>query len=627
MCGIAGGWFRNSSDQVVRRINEAIELMRYRGPDQFGYEQFKIAEGVFCLGHTRLSIIDLSDAGRQPMHTPDGRFCLVFNGEIYNYQELKNELKNIGYTFLSDSDTEVLLTAWLHWGRDSIHRLVGMFAFAVLDKFKKSLTCVRDAFGIKPLFYACDEGSFYFASQIDALKKLKGRTAELDWQQSYNYLVHANYDIDERTFFRDVFNLLPGHVLEINLVSRGISIERWWQPTISQTSNITFKEAAEILREMFLENIRLHLRSDVPLGAALSGGLDSSAVVCAMRHIEPHATINTFSYIAKGHSISEEAWVDFINKRIDAKSHKVSVSSEDLISDLDNLIAAQGEPFGSTSIYAQYRVFKLAKDNGITVTLDGQGADELLAGYIGYPGQRLHSLINQMRFFDAISFLNNWGKWPGRTRIGGATRLIGELTNGAFNKALRHLSGRLESPKWINSGVLKDAGVEVSLPRTFATSNANGRRLIAKLADALTRCGLPALLRHGDRNSMRFSIESRVPFLTTRLADFLLSLPEEYLVSQTGETKSVFRAAMRGIVPDEILDRKDKIGFAAPDQNLLIGMAGTFRSWLSENMGIPFFNQTEVLRLFDLIVNRKKPFNLQVWRWVNFARWYRNVFL
>ncbi|HNC19643.1 asparagine synthase (glutamine-hydrolyzing) [Accumulibacter sp.] len=626
MCGIFGGVWRRAPRHLERSVSDASRALRFRGPDDNGQEVIHFGPATLALGHTRLSIIDLGPGGHQPMQSADGAVSIVFNGEIYNYRELRSELSLLQHQFVSDSDTEVLLAAWCQWGRNCLTRLVGMFAFVVFDRAKGTLTCVRDAFGIKPLFYAREQDDFLFASEIPAIRSLKQERVELDWQRAYDYLVHGDYDSGPRSFLEGVFHLQPGHLLELDVASgRLAEAERWWSPRVTERHDLPFAQAAERLRESFLDSIRLHLRSDVPLGAALSGGIDSSAVVCAMRHVAPDLTINTFSYVARGSAVSEESWVDRINEHVGAVPHKVVVSASELASDLDEMIRAQGEPFGSTSIYAQYRVFRLAREHGVTVTLDGQGADEMLAGYHGYPGQRIRSLVEQGKFGEALHFLDQWARWPGRSRSSGVKRAIGELTRGTIlNDLLRRLGGIRALPAWITPAPLRDRGILSRHPQVQSQRSREdlGRRLVAELALSLTQRGLPALLRHGDRNSMRFSVESRVPFLTCEMADFLLSLPEAYLISPGGETKRIFRAAMRGIVPDDVLDRRDKIGFATPEQEWLLGMADTVREWLSVDLHLPFFNQGEVLKEFDRITSGRKPFSWQVWRWINFSRWH-----
>jgi asparagine synthase (glutamine-hydrolysing) len=626
MCGILGSFFE--SQLTDRQINSALSKMNNRGPDDRGYVRFDIAQpSELILGHTRLSIIDLSSAGHQPMNSQNGRFCIVFNGEIYNYKELRQELKGLGHAFLTESDTEVLLMAWQCWGEECLTRLIGMFAFGVYDKQLNTITCVRDAFGIKPFFFAEDGGQFFFASDINALLELREQPKKLCLQRAYDYLVQGVYDNNELTFIEGVKHLMPGCLMEFNLSKASITKTiKWWTPSIKERTDLSFEQAAEKVREQFLENIKLHLRSDVPLGAALSGGIDSSAVVCAMRYLEPKADIHTFSYIAKDSHISEEKWVDFINEHTHAKSFKVVANEHELLRDLDDLIHAQGEPFDSTSIYAQYRVFQLAKQSGMTVTLDGQGADELLAGYSGYPVQRMQSLFEKREFQTLLSFTHQWKSWPGRGSVKAYKCLGVGIAPNNLRPLLKNLFIKSPKPDWLNVEYLLQHGVVLKTELQSQLADNHGRRVVETLANSLQLAGLPQLLRHGDRNSMRFSVESRVPFLTIPTADLLLSLPEEYLISNKGETKSIFRAAMRGIVPDQILDRKDKVAFETPEKVWFTAMAPILRKWLEDTKEIDFINTNALLIDFDLIMEGKKPFTSKVWRWVNFTRWHKNFF-
>lgn len=626
MCGILGGLFKSQLSE--EQINLALSKMDNRGPDDNGYVCYEIEQsGELLLGHTRLSIIDLSSAGHQPMSSQDGRYSIIFNGEIYNYKELREELKSAGYVFSTETDTEVLLKAWQYWGQECLPRLIGMFAFVVYDVHLKTISCVRDAFGIKPFFFAEGDGEFIFASDISALLQLHEQDKKLCLQRAYDYLVHGVYDNNDLTFFDGVKHLMPGCLIEFDLSKACITKDlKWWTPSIKERTDLTFDEAAEMLREQFLENVKLHLRSDVPLGAALSGGIDSSAVVCAMRYLVPKGDIHTFSYIAKDSTVSEENWVDFVNEHTRAISYKTVSNGDELLRDLDDLIQAQGEPFGSTSIYAQYRVFQLAKQNGISVTLDGQGADELLAGYSGYPVQRMQSIFEQRDLNTLLSFTNHWKKWPGRGGAKAYKCLAAGISPNNLRPFLKNVFVNSSKPSWLNFDFLFERGVALKTVPQVQTSDNRGRRVVETLANTLQTDGLPQLLRHGDRNSMRFSVESRVPFLTLPTANLLLSLPEHYLISNRGETKSVFRAAMRGIVPDQILDRKDKVGFATPEQVWLTGMAPTLRKWLEDAQGIEFINTNELLSEFDLIIAGKKAFTWQVWRWVNFIRWHKSVF-
>lgn len=628
MCGISGYFLKHHFRSTVKPdLIGSLSRLTHRGPDDSGIEKSHLVWGDIGLAQARLSIIDLSELGHQPMFSDDGRYALVYNGEIYNYLELKNELKELGVKFVGSSDTEVLLKAWIVWGESCISRLIGMFAFAVCDKQNGKLTLVRDAFGIKPLFYASQDWGFCFASEPDALLILRGSGAELNYQRAYDYLVHGDYDSNESTFFGGVNQIPPGTYAAFDLSSgRLLQTERWWSPKVIETAGLSITAASKELRELFLDSIRLHLRSDVPLGAALSGGIDSSAVVCAMRYLEPNASIHTFSYIAKDSSESEEIWVDKVNSYINAIPHSVYADSQDMMRDLDEMIICQGEPFGGTSIYAQFRVFKLAKECGVTVTLDGQGADELLAGYHGYPGPRFKSMLFQGHPFKAAKFLNSWSKWPGRSLWRGVRLAGAEFLGGDLYQQLRSLTFGSNVPSWINNSYLMQQGVDLVYPVQRGDSSIPERGLIAALSLAATSRGLPALLRHSDRNSMHFSIESRVPFLTTKLADFTYSLPEHYLVSNEGETKCVFRMAMRGIVPDEILDRRDKVGFSTPESDWLKNIISTPEEWLVKGPQLDFLNHDEICRQIKEMASGKQKVTQQAWRWINFYKWYELVF-
>jgi asparagine synthase (glutamine-hydrolysing) len=622
MCGILGVWMADAVAGLEERVRHATTRMEHRGPDHQGFTTFRWDGGALAFGQTRLSIIDLTDAGHQPMRSRDGRYTVVYNGEVCNYRELRAELAELGHTFASDSDTEVLLAAWAQWGEAALPRLVGMFAFAMYDAATHSLTLARDAFGIKPLFYAVGTGWLAFASEPGPLRELLPQRPRLNLQRAYDYLVFGRYDDGADTFVEGVLHLLPGHVTRFTL-DGGAAGEprRWWWPSPAERADHSFADAADRIRSMFLDSVRLHLRSDVRLGAALSGGIDSSAIVCAMRAVEPDLPIHTFSFVAPGAPTDEGRWADVVAAQVGATAHKVRVAPEELAADLDDLIAAQSEPFGSTSIYAQYRVFRLAREEGVTVMLEGQGADELFAGYHGYPGPRMRGMVERGQFGSVLRFARAWSAWPGRSPALAAMALGMELAPRPVHALAYRVAGR-SRPPWLNAGPLLEAGVRLERGGTVPPRELRGRRLAETLRFQLSADGLPALLRHGDRNSMRWSVESRVPFLTTALAEYVLALPEEYLVSRAGETKHVLRAAFRGLVPDPILDRRDKVGFDTPEQAWLGAIAGQVRDWLRTDLGLPFFNHQRVVTEFEAMLAGHRPFGWQAWRWINFSRWY-----
>lgn len=626
MCGVIGV-IASPGISPASRVEAGLASLRHRGPNHQQANMYAVAGREVWLGHTRLSIIDLDSEANQPMYSEDGRYVMIFNGEIYNYIELRQELKALGKVFRTSSDTEVLLQSWTHWGDACLERLDGMFAFVVLDKLQQTITCVRDPFGIKPFFYALLGGAFYFASEMPAMLDLLPSKPHPDVQREYDYLVHGDYDSSDYTFVEGVRQLMPAHAITVDVASCSVrSMCRWWEPSVEQTSTLSFVDAAEAVREQFLLNIKRQLRSDVPLGAALSGGIDSSAVVCAMRHLEPDLPVHTFSFVASDSSISEERWVDVINQHVGAIPHKVRATADDLANDIDEMILAQGEPFGSTSIYAQYRVFKLAQKCGVTVTLDGQGADELLAGYVGYPGYRLLSYFSQGRVIGATQFARAWHRWPGRTYKSMALDVARATFPDAAYRWARGIGGRSAAPEWINTNRLYESGVRMSEWRPDEAPSLRGRHVVSRLRSSLQHRGLPRLLRHGDRNSMHFSIESRVPFLSRSLCELLYSLPEEFLISPRGETKSVFRAAMRSIVPDAILDRKDKVGFATPENAWLRRLMPVLHQWIKETDAVTLLDLPNTTRLLEGMLERPQIFGWQVWRLVNFARWSQRVF-
>ncbi len=626
MCGVAGLVSTGPVDLVNQQVEKALNRLSHRGPDDEGIEVLSRGERSVVFGHRRLSIIDLSSAGHQPMTSRDGRYTLVFNGEIYNYREIREELVNIGQPCATETDTEVLLIAWSLWGESILTRLIGMFAFAIFDSVNQEITVARDGFGIKPLFWSVADNQFCFASEPEALGELLHRPLAPNSSVVARFLMTGSYDLGEETFFDKVYRVEPGTALVVNLRNTTLTpqVRRWWHPGVGVGASTTMGDAVDLIQERFLESVRLHLRSDVPLGFALSGGIDSSAVVCAVNHLEPDAQLNTFSFVSPGAHDNEETWIDAVNKIVSANEHKVSANPENLHDDLLELIKIQGEPFGDTSIYAQYLVYRLAKEAGVTVTLDGQGADELFAGYSGYVERRLRSLVDEWKFLDAASLLGQWSSWPGRSRRGALLDTISLHLPVRWIATARSLLK--ERPGGINLSWLH-GDVKNLYSRGFPISSGDhGRQLVSMLRWELTQGGLGNLMRHGDRNSMRWSIESRVPFLTIPLAEAALSLPEEFLLSPNGETKHVLRGALRGIVPDLILDRKDKIGFQTPESRWLLGLKSEILSSWLDGLDLVDVVNADVARRGIRHQLERGHVSQELWRYLNVSLWATNFF-
>lgn len=630
MCGI-GGLIQAPPGPVKPEWMQAfLKHLEHRGPDDSGWVSMhrgRIRDGnqalddVFAealLLHRRLSILDLSEAGHQPMSTPDCRYWITFNGEIYNYLELRDELRGLGYRFRSQSDTEVLLAAYRQWGSKALTRLVGMFAFAVVDMQTRKVFLARDCFGIKPLYYALWQEGFAFASEIKPLLELPGVTREINARRLYDYLCGGITDHGGETMFAAVKQLPAAHYMELQLENPRIATAvRYWDIDWTQRAELSFDAASTRLRDLFVDNVRMHLRSDVPVGAALSGGIDSSSIVSVMRLLDPKLDIHTFSYIADDPALSEERWVDIVSRQMRTVVHKVRLGAEELQGDVDSLIEAQGEPFMSTSMYAQWRIFQAARKAGIKVMLDGQGADELLGGYASHRAAMLAGLVGQGRVLDAQRLARSMSGafgWPKALALA-----IGRTLPDWIQSTIRTVTGRNTVPEWINAPWFEARGIDTREPAVKV-----GRRsLMRELYRTLTETSVPMLLHYEDRNSMAFSIESRVPFLTPALAQFLFSLPAEYLVAVDGTSKTVFRRAMRGIVPDQVLERRDKVGFPTPEREWLMAHRPFVERVLKGEAArmIPALRLDYILQVWEYALQGRQPLDARMWRWLSLIQW------
>ena len=632
MCGIAGQIVHTQAG--VASAERMSQQLQHRGPDDWGFYAESSAGSRLTrdatrlgphpwlvLAHRRLAIVDLTDAASQPMRSHDGRYVLVFNGEIYNYLELREQLVGLGCQFRSQSDSEVLLQALIQWGVDALPRLIGMFAFAFLDTTTQQLLLARDFFGIKPLYYSATHEQFSFSSEPQVLVEQQEHP-RANAQRLFHYLRWGVTDFGHETLYANIVQVPPAHYLLVDLNSPVVVQEpiQYWRLKTDRPIDISIDEAAEQLRDLFMESVRLHMRSDVALGAALSGGIDSSAIVMAMREIGGRKLdLHLFSYVADEEGICEEHWVDLVAKAAHAEVHKVRVSVEELVRDLDAVMAAQDEPFVSTSICVQNRVFRLAREHDIKVMLDGQGADELLAGYRPYQAARLASLARSGRGMQSIRFWQRASDQPGSGKRWLAIRAAKMAMPAAAERWLRKLVVRDLIPDWLNAAWFRDRQVDMS---PFATEY---RRdvLRGQLQASVERTSLPQLLRYEDRNSMAHSIESRVPFLTPQLASFIFSLPESFLVSDDGTSKFVFRQAMQGIVPEAILARRDKIGFATPEKMWMRALTPWINQLVERHASdsLPVIRMHQAERHLRRQANGDGDWDWSVWRWINLVKW------
>ncbi|MCH8275424.1 MAG: asparagine synthase (glutamine-hydrolyzing) [Armatimonadetes bacterium] len=639
MCGIAGLLRWDGTPVSAKLLRTLGDSMVHRGPDDLGYlgwrdgTQTRVSRdpaqaegGRLALVHRRLSILDPSDTGWQPMSSPDEKYHIVFNGEIYNFIELKAELERLGHRFRSTGDTEVLLHAYMEWGEAALRRFVGMFAFAILDLQRQELFLARDFFGIKPLHFAVWDTGMAFASEPKTLLQVPGVTRKVNPQLLYGYLSYGHAEREEQTFFADIRQLQPAHYLEIPLdKGRKIRPVKYWQVDRSHRSGLSLAEAASRFRDLFFDNVRLHLRSDVPVAATLSGGIDSSSIVMAARRARGSPLdLHTFSYIADEERISEERWIDIVGQAAATTAHKVRADAEGLHREIDHLIYMQDEPVGTSTVFAQFRVFRAVKEAGIKVVLDGQGADELLAGYYHFLPKRLASLLARRRRVAAIRFALHATRLPGVPQLREFIKKGRELS--VLGSPAAGPRGATEQPvrpgrtvPWVNGEWFAERGVlepRIPLP---GGKNCLRDQLYLSFFDY----GLPHLLRVEDRNSMAFSVESRLPFLTPEFVQFAFSLPEAYLIDSQATTKAILRRAMRGVVPDEVLDRRDKIGFWTPEERWLMEL----RPWIEDLLGgdaasrIPALNLKVMLEDWESFLGGRAPVDHRIWRWINLIRW------
>ena len=553
MCGISGIWRNSDSSFDLQSIERMKLKMSHRGPDGNGTWYSKRQKVI--LGHNRLSIIDLSENAAQPMTRGD--YTTSFNGEIYNYLEIKKELEIKNVVFSTDSDTEVLLAAYQTWGTDMLQKLDGMFAFAIYDEIKDELFCARDRFGEKPFYYGFYNGDFYFASEIKALLEI-GIDKSINENLLFNYLhfdLVENPHDQKQTFYKEINKLKPSHSF-IYKGGKQIKQSRYWDIVISDSVDMSFSEASDRFKELLNTSIERRLRSDVKVGSSLSGGLDSSSIVALVSKLSNENA--TFSARFKNFSKDEGQFIEIIQNRFKTKHFNVNVQAMDLIKELERLIYHQEEPFQTGSIYAQYCVYQEAKKQGVTVMLDGQGADEFLCGYTKDFQFYIRELINNK---------------PERLRINNLINM-NHSTNTTLNFKDSLLLRSPQTHKFVSSVAKKISnkrpkGIHPDFYAEFKNKNTPFKQftdLKSALKHEMNNQGLEKLLRFADKNSMAHSVEVRLPFLYHELVEFVFSLPSSYLLYH-GWSKSILRTSMSDILPSEITYRRDKIGFQAPQDS------------------------------------------------------------
>jgi asparagine synthase (glutamine-hydrolysing) len=608
-----------------------IDRVAHRGPDGSGWREFASAAGPVALGHRRLAIIDLSEAGLQPMADASGRYHLVLNGEIYNYLELRDELRAKGHQFSSDTDSEVLLAAYREWGEDCLGRFLGMFAFLIWDERDQLLFAARDRFGIKPLYVAVNQRGIAFASEIKQLLGLPGLSGRMNLARVRDFLAAGMSDHTEETLFEGVVQIQPGCCVAIaagRAWTGRIEPKRWYAIPPHGTLRLSEAEAAEQFRSLLTDSVRLHLRSDAPVGSCLSGGLDSSSIVCLMsRMLDAEgrgARVNTVSACYEEKAVDETPFMNAVVAHTGAAGHHVFPRPEDVFARASDLTWHQDEPFGSTSIFAQWCVFEEARRAGIKVMLDGQGADEALAGYHWTYAWHLLTLIRQGRLTALASTVSQrvgahgCGVADQLTRLAAVAlppRLAHALKAGRNGAGRRWLRSEAFGTLAPDHGALELASAINGLPQVID---------VATLCVVLTfSANLQMLLHWEDRNSMAHSIEARVPFLDHRLVEFALALGNEHKLVGA-DTKRVLRRAMTDVLPPEILARRDKLGFATPEAAWFRGplkplILDGVEATLARFPGLLDARATRAL--VSAMLEGQRPVDFTAWRIVSMGIW------
>lgn len=561
MCGISA-WItkNNPNKEKFIKYNDSIA---HRGPDANAIEFYKIKDTYVSFGHRRLSIIDLSEVSNQPFH--DNNYTIIFNGEIYNYLEIKEELELNGIEFCTLSDTEVLLKSYIYWGKKCLDKFNGMFSFLILNKEKQEMFLARDRFGIKPLYYYVNENKeIFFASEIKQIITLDSYNPIGNINTIANFLENRYIDYSEETFFRNIFQIVGGEAAIIDLISLNVKKYKWYD--INNTK-LSTQHSKKIFFDIFKSSIQLRLRSDVEIGSCLSGGIDSSSIVCLADEdldYKNDYSLKTFTSSFEDKRFDEREYVDITKQQTSIKSTYLFPKSKDFFNQIERLVYIHDEPIWSTSIFAQNQVFKSAKNENVKVMLDGQGADEVFCGYISifYP-----TYFNNLNIFEQLK----------------------KIIYGANKKTVLKMLLKQFFPKKQKMNKIIFKKFENKFQGNFKSLKEHTRFFI--------KYHLPALLHYEDRNSMAYSIEARLPFLDYRLVEFGYNMPDSLKVKD-GLGKVLIRDAMRGITPDAILDNKNKKGFITPQ-----------KIWIGENISL-INKQINKLGNFEFIDKSKLKYNL-----------------
>jgi asparagine synthase (glutamine-hydrolysing) len=598
MCGISGiiNIFLSEVDKLeLIKMNNKIS---HRGPDSEGYHIYKNVG----FGHRRLSILDLSVAGNQPMVYANN-LVITYNGEVYNFIELREELVQLGYVFNTTTDTEVILAAYDAWGPACLNKFNGMWSFAILDKSANKVFMARDRFGVKPFYYSQNSGNFVFGSEIKQLLNDQKNVVNLDVLTEYMLTYIDNHN--SSTYFKGVFSLLPGHYLTYDLKTSDFSIEQYYALNAKpEVQHLPIHQAVMYLKELFTSAIKLRLRSDVKVGTCLSGGLDSSAVSAIANNNYKEAAGRKFTAIhARSIDVEtdESSFATDVSNNLDLELHVVCPSTNDFKSLVDEVVYTQEEPFGSPSMFMGYKVFEKAKKLGCKVMLNGQGGDEVFLGYERY----FSSYLYQLGFFEGIQQLWKQSKNSG-------LKLHDPLLYFVYFTSYHIRKSRLLKRSFLSDEIKQKFDFN-EIKRSITSFKEISKLQIHEISTVQ----LPHLLRYEDRNSMRHSIETRLPFLDYRIVEAGVSFAPKLKI-WNGWTKYILRLAVKDVLPEHVVWRKNKLGFNAPERSWLSAHKETMMEEVSKSTLL------QCITDFGLLQQRFPKLSYkEQWLYYNIAVWER----
>ncbi|MDD5362911.1 MAG: asparagine synthase (glutamine-hydrolyzing) [Ignavibacteria bacterium] len=648
MCGIAGS-FNSKGNINIDKIIGSTEMITYRGPDDFGYLFLRNDFGVEdynrntfgnrktnanykgAFGFRRLSIIDLSESGHQPMCDISRKYWIEFNGEIYNYLEIRKELEDKGYKFRSKSDTEVILYSYIEWGDDCVLRFNGMWSFCILDLNKRLLFCSVDRFGIKPFYYYSDGTDFFFGSEVKQVLLMMNCERNINQKVLFDYLIAESYGNEtEETFIESVKKILPGHNLIIDISGSQFRIKDnlYWELKVNEDYFRLNDEKyiSDKIKELFFDSVRIRLRSDVEIGTCLSGGPDSSGIVCTIHELTDSRQ-KLFTILSGNGKNNELDYALDVVKKVGGEHYTKYVDEANFYNEMKDLIWHNDEPLLKASMYGGYQVYKLASEAGLKVVMDGQGLDEYAGGYFSMPfpeylnyltrNKKRGLLKSQLNFSGDVGGYSPMQLFIAQHKYTMKKRLHDILGNDFRVKLKNSAKGWFEKD-FIFENISKS---QLYKKVKYEEKYLDRDDIKSKDYKLFKYTNLPGILRQVDRNSMAFSVEARVPFLDYRLVEFIFSIPSEYII-RNNFTKYSYRQSMRGIVPDRILNRTDKIGFYIDEFELLRKSKDVVKKVIEElktDNGI--VKKEFILKSLDKLLSDRNEYDSKLWRIFNFIIW------